>query len=47
MSHGGMHHPHSPHYTPRELDPLEHPDGEKQPIERERARPKDTGRGGA
>ena len=46
-SHGGDHHPQSPLYTPRELDPLAHPKEVEGSIERERARPKDTGRGGA
>ncbi len=46
-SHQGRHHPQSPDYTPRELDPLAHPKREKDSIERERARPRDTGRGGA
>ncbi len=35
--HEGDHHPESPRYTPRELDPLAHPKEEKGSIERERA----------
>jgi hypothetical protein len=34
-------------FWPEEIDPMEHPESEKEPIERERARPKDSGRGGA
>ena len=34
-------------FWPEEIDPMEHPAEEKLPIERERARPKDSGRGGA
>jgi hypothetical protein len=34
-------------FWPEEIDPMEHPESKKEPIERERARPKDSGRGGA
>jgi len=34
-------------FWPQEVDPMEHPAEEKQPVEHERARPKDSGRGGA
>jgi len=36
-----------PDFMPAETDPMRHPKNRKRPIEREKGRHKDTGRGGA
>jgi len=36
-----------PDYWPPEVDPRHHPSQRRSPIEREKGRPKDTGRSGA